>query len=85
MTRVEHATAIAAEWAERDRWDAVAAVRCPVLLVEAQESVAPDGQMALMAARMPAATHVRVPGTGHLVHTDPAARSVIESFVTTHM
>jgi pimeloyl-ACP methyl ester carboxylesterase len=85
MTRVEHATAIAAEWAERDRWDAVAAVRCPVLLVEAQQSVAPDGQMALMAARMPAAAHVRLPRTGHLVHAEPAAQRAIESFVTTHI
>jgi hypothetical protein len=41
--------------------------------------------MALMAARMPAATHVRLQGTGHLVHTDPTARAVIVSFVTTHM
>jgi pimeloyl-ACP methyl ester carboxylesterase len=85
LARVEHTTAIAAEWAERDHWPAVAAVRCPVLLVEAEESVAPDGQMALMAARMPAATHVRVPGTGHLVHAGPEFRRLVESFLSTHM
>jgi pimeloyl-ACP methyl ester carboxylesterase len=85
LARVEHATAIAAEWAERDQWAAVTAVRCPALLVEAEESVAPEGQMALMAARMPAATHVRVPGTGHLVHAGPAFRALVESFLTTHM
>jgi pimeloyl-ACP methyl ester carboxylesterase len=87
LAGVEHAIGIAAEWAERDHWDAVASVRCPVLLIEAEESVAPPGQMAQMARRMPVARHVLVPGTGHLVHAgDPAAyRSVVEKFVTTHM
>lgn len=87
LARVEHATAIAAEWAELDRWDAVGAVSCPTLLIEAEDSIAPDGQMAEMARRMPAAVHVRVPGTGHLVQAgDPAAyRSTVESFLSTHM
>jgi pimeloyl-ACP methyl ester carboxylesterase len=85
LARVEHTTAVAAEWAERDHWSTVASVRCPALLVEAEESVAPEGQMALMAARMPAATHVRVPGAGHLVHTCPRFRPLVESFLTTHM
>jgi pimeloyl-ACP methyl ester carboxylesterase len=85
LAGVEHTTAIAAEWAERDHWSAVAAVRCPALLVEAEESVAPDGQMALMAARMPGATHVRVPGTGHLVHAGTEFRPIIQSFLSTHM
>jgi pimeloyl-ACP methyl ester carboxylesterase len=85
LARVEHATAIAAEWAERDLWPAVSSVRCPALLVEAEESAAPGGQMALMAARMPAATHVRLPGTGHLVHAGPGFRPLTQSFLTTHM
>ncbi|MHA6623583.1 alpha/beta fold hydrolase [Pseudonocardia sp. DLS-67] len=85
LARVEHTTVIAAEWAERDHWRAVASVRCPALLVEAEESAAPAGQMALMAARMPTATHVRVPGTGHLVHAGPEFRPLVESFLTTHM
>jgi pimeloyl-ACP methyl ester carboxylesterase len=85
LARVEHTTEIAAEWAERDRWDAVAAVRCPALLVEAEEGVAPEGQMAGMAARMPGATHVRVPGSGHLVHAGPGFRPIVESFLSTHM
>jgi pimeloyl-ACP methyl ester carboxylesterase len=85
LARVEHTTAIAAEWAERDQWSAVAAVGCPALLVEAEESVAPEGQMALMAARMPAATHVRVPGSGHLVHAVPEFRPFVESFLSSHM
>ncbi|TWF77890.1 pimeloyl-ACP methyl ester carboxylesterase [Pseudonocardia hierapolitana] len=85
LARVDHTTAIAAEWAERDHWAAVASVRCPALLVEAEESVAPSGQMALMAARMDEATHVRVPGTGHLVHAGPGFQPLIESFLSTHM
>jgi pimeloyl-ACP methyl ester carboxylesterase len=85
LARVEHTTAIAAEWAERDHWPAVSCVRCPALLVEAGESAAPEGQMALMAARMPTATHVRVPGTAHLVHADAGFRPLVESFLTTHM
>jgi pimeloyl-ACP methyl ester carboxylesterase len=87
LARVEHATEIAAEWAELDHWDAVGAVGCPTLLVEAEDSIAPAGQMAEMASRMPAADHVRVPGTGHLVQSgDPDAyRSAVESFLSTHM
>lgn len=87
LAAVEHTTEIAAEWAERDHWAAVAAVGCPTLLVEAGESVAPAGQMELMASRMRTATLARVPSTGHLVHAgDPAAyRAAVEPFVTTHM
>jgi pimeloyl-ACP methyl ester carboxylesterase len=85
LARVEHTTAIAAEWAECDRWSEVESVRCPALLVEAEESVAPAGQMALMAARMPAAAYVRVPGAGHLVRVEPGFRPLIESFLSTHM
>ena len=85
LTRVEHATEIAAEWAERDHWPALASVRCPALLVEAEESAVPPGQMALMAARMPAATHVRVPGSGHLVHAAPEFRPIVQSFLSAHM
>jgi pimeloyl-ACP methyl ester carboxylesterase len=87
LAAVEHTTEIAAEWAARDHWDAVAAVRCPTLLVEAEESVAPAGQMALMAHRTRAATHIRIPGTGHLVHAGApgAYREAVESFVSTHM
>ena len=87
LARVEHTTAIAAEWAERDRWDAVRAIRCPVLLLEAEESVAPTGQMALMARRMPAGTQVRVPAADHLLHSSaPAAfRAAVEAFLSTHM
>jgi pimeloyl-ACP methyl ester carboxylesterase len=57
------------------------------LLVEAEESVAPTGQMAEMARRMRAATHVTVPGTGHLVHREAPEmyRAMVEPFLSTHM
>jgi pimeloyl-ACP methyl ester carboxylesterase len=87
LATVGHTTEIAAEWAQRDHWDVVDAVRCPVLLVEAEESVAPEGQMTEMASRMRAATHVKVPGAGHLVHrgAPEAYREAVESFLSTHM
>jgi pimeloyl-ACP methyl ester carboxylesterase len=39
-----------------------------VLLIEAQESIVPAGQMREMAEQLPDARHVRIAGTGHLVH-----------------
>ena len=83
LAAVEHTTEIAAEWATVARWDVLPAVPCPTLLIEAQDSVAPAGQMAEMARRMPIAEHVLLPGTGHLVHAaDPHAyRAHVESFL----
>jgi pimeloyl-ACP methyl ester carboxylesterase len=83
LSRIEDVVDIAAEWAVTDRWAELDAVRCPVLLVEAEESVAPPGQMAEMARRLADARHVRIPGTGHLVHAgDPAAhRAAVEPFL----
>jgi pimeloyl-ACP methyl ester carboxylesterase len=85
--RVEHAAAIAAEWARVPRWAELAAVRCPVLLVEAEESVAPPGQVAQVARRLRDARHVRIPGTGHLVHRSAPRehRAVVEPFVRAHL
>jgi len=82
LTRVRDAAAIAAEWVREDRWADVDAVGCPTLLVEAEESVVPAGQMAEMARRIPLAQHVRLPGTGHLVHADEDAfLAVVEPFL----
>jgi pimeloyl-ACP methyl ester carboxylesterase len=83
LAAVEHTTEIAAEWARTDFWAELDAVRCPVLLIEAAESVAPAGQMAEMAERLADATHVRIPGTGHLVHAaaPEAYRAVVEDFL----
>jgi pimeloyl-ACP methyl ester carboxylesterase len=87
LAAMEHTIEIATEWAVRDQWDAVAAVRCPTLLMEGEETVTPAGQMALMAARMPDATHVRISGTGHLVHAgaSQAYRDTLESFLSAHI
>ena len=87
LTRVEHALEIAGEWAERDFAPLLDAVRCPVLLVEAGDSVVPPGQMAAMAARLADARHVRLPGAGHLVHdTDPQAfHAAVDPFVRAHL
>lgn len=84
LAAVEDAVEIAAEWARIARWDVLPEVRCPALLVEAEESVAPPGHMAEMARRMPDARHVRLPGTGHLVHAaDPQSyRRHVEEFLS---
>jgi pimeloyl-ACP methyl ester carboxylesterase len=83
LADVEDTITIGAEWARTAFWDELAAVRCPVLLVEAEDSVAPPGQPAEMAARLADATHVRLPGTGHLVHAgDPGAyRAAVTAFL----
>lgn len=71
LTAVTDATTIAAHWTRAAHWDAVdaiAAARVPTLLVEAGASIVPPGQLAAVAARIPGARHLRVEGTGHLVH-----------------
>jgi pimeloyl-ACP methyl ester carboxylesterase len=68
------AAEIASEWGERDFWDGVARVRCPTLLLEAEDSPIASEQMAVMARSMSRARHVRVPGTGHLLHDDAPRR-----------
>jgi pimeloyl-ACP methyl ester carboxylesterase len=73
LTRVRVAAEIAAEWLQRDHWAAVDAIGCPTLLVEAEESIVPEGQMVEIAVRIPGAVHARPPGTGHLVHADEDA------------
>ncbi|WP_051737351.1 alpha/beta fold hydrolase [Pseudonocardia halophobica] len=82
LTRVRDALEIATGWTREARWADLDAVGCPVLLVEAEESVAPAGQMAAMAERLGAEHHV-LPGTGHLVHADEKAfLGVVEPFLT---
>lgn len=83
ITSVEHAFRIAAEWARTDFWAELDALRCPALLIEAEDSVAPAGQMAEMARRIPGARHLRIPGTGHLVHAAAPReyRAAVEKFL----
>lgn len=74
LTDPAEAARIAAEWGERSFWDSVRRVRCPTLLLQAEESPVAGHQMAEMAAAMPDAGHVLVPGTGHLLHDDAPER-----------
>ena len=77
--------AIAEEWGRRDYWDLVAAVRCPMLVIEAGDSPMPAGQMAEMALRSAgSAWHHRVEGAGHLVHQDAPDefRGAVEAFLS---
>ena len=83
LAEVAHTTEIAAEWAERDWWAVLPDVRCPTLLVEAEEGIVPVGQMAEMSRRLLDARHLVVPGTGHLVHRDApeAYRAAVEEWL----
>ncbi|MGI6795258.1 alpha/beta fold hydrolase [Gordonia sihwensis] len=81
--------AIAEEWGTRDFWAQWEAVDVPALLVEAERSVTPPGQMADMAvrggqARYPQSAYLRVPGAGHLVHDDRPGvyRGAVEAFLS---
>ncbi|GGF21872.1 alpha/beta fold hydrolase [Williamsia phyllosphaerae] len=76
--------AIAEEWGQRDFWAQWEQVEAPTLLLEAEFSVTPDGQMARMAETNPHATHLAIPGAGHLVHDDKPAvyRGAVEAFLS---
>ncbi|CAN3131093.1 alpha/beta fold hydrolase [Mycobacterium sp. smrl_JER01] len=75
---------IAAEWGTRDYWEQWRAVSVPTLLLEADGSVAPEGQMRAMADMAPGSTYLRVPGAGHLIHDDAPRkyRDAVEAFLT---
>lgn len=82
--RPERWIAIAAEWGIRDFWSQWQAVRAPVLLIEAGDSVTPPGQMVRMReVAGDRARYVRIPGAGHLVHDDApkAYRAAVEEFL----
>lgn len=82
--RPEKWLAIAAEWGTRDYWTQWQAVRAPVLLIEAADSVVPPGQAARMAELGgDRVAYVRIEGAGHLVHDDApeAYREVVEGFL----
>jgi pimeloyl-ACP methyl ester carboxylesterase len=74
---------IAAEWGTRDYWAQWRAVRSPVLLIEAGNSVTPSGQMRSMNETAYRAEYLHVPGVGHLVHDEApdAYRQAVESFL----
>jgi pimeloyl-ACP methyl ester carboxylesterase len=74
---------IAAQWGTRDYWSQWCAVRSPVLLIEAGNSVAPAGQMHGMSETGYRTQYLRVPDAGHLVHDDAPQvyRRTVESFL----
>jgi pimeloyl-ACP methyl ester carboxylesterase len=74
---------IAAEWGTRDYWSQWQAVRSPVLLMEAGDSVTPPGQMRRMAENDCPTTYLHVPGAGHLIHDDAPQtyRQAVASFL----
>src|SRR5437879_13707605 len=74
---------VAAEWGPRDYWAQWRAVRSPVLLVEAGNSVTPKGQMRRMRETGYRTNYLLAPDAGHLVH-DEAPRvyqQAVESFL----
>lgn len=75
---------IAGEWGTRDYWAQWRAVRAPVLLIEAGNSVAPPGQMYTMHETGYRTGYLRVADAGHLVHDEApvAYRAAVESFLT---
>jgi pimeloyl-ACP methyl ester carboxylesterase len=75
---------IAAEWGRRDFWPLVEAIRCPLLVVEGEQTAMPHGQQAEIAARLPHATHLVVPGSAHLPHDEAPEtyRGAVEAFLS---
>lgn len=74
---------IAGEWGERDYWDFVDGVRCPLLAIEAEHSMMPPGQQAEIAKRADG-RHLIVEGAGHVVHNDAPDiyRGAVEAFLS---
>jgi pimeloyl-ACP methyl ester carboxylesterase len=75
---------IAAEWGTRDYWAQWGAVRAPVLLIEAANSVTPPGQMQQMSETGYHTTYLHVRKVGHLVHDEAprAYRRAVETFLS---
>lgn len=62
--------AISSEWGTRHFWEEWDAVSAPVLLIEGEFGITPEGQMAEMHARKPKSTYISVPAAAHLVHDE---------------
>jgi pimeloyl-ACP methyl ester carboxylesterase len=81
--RIDTWATIAEEWGRRDFWQQWQAVTVPSLLLEAEHSVTPPGQMRAMADAHDNSILLRVRGSGHLVH-DAAPdeyRGAVEAFL----
>ena len=75
---------VAEEWGGRDFWDQWSQVAVPSLLIEAEFTVTPAGQMRKMLSLNDKARYVRAPGAGHLVHDDAPDlyRGAVEAFLS---
>ncbi|MFP5019435.1 alpha/beta fold hydrolase [Pseudonocardia phyllosphaerae] len=67
-TDIDDAMAVSEHWRHTSLLGEACTVRAPLLVIEAGDSVVPPGQLELLASRVPDARHIRLPGTGHLVH-----------------
>ena len=76
--------AIAQEWGQRDFWDQWRSVPVPSLLIEAEHTVTPEGQMRKMASINDHSAHIQVNGAGHLIHDDAPEvfRGAVEAFLS---
>ena len=74
---------ISEEWGTRHFWDEWRRVDVPVLLIEGEHTVTPEGQMRRMAEH-PRASYARVTDAGHLVHDDQPERyrELVEEFLS---
>lgn len=84
ITPLDDALAIAAEWCQREYWASVDALRCPLLVLEAEHTLMPAGQLHAMADRAAHGQHVLVPGAAHLAHGDAPEfyRGAVEAFLS---
>nr|WP_245551512.1 alpha/beta hydrolase [Gordonia rhizosphera] len=75
---------IAEEWGGRDFWAEWSSVRVPSLVIEAEHTVTPPGQMRKMCSVNDFAQYLRVVGAGHLVHDDAPDeyRGAVEAFLS---
>jgi pimeloyl-ACP methyl ester carboxylesterase len=80
---LEQLYAIAAEWGRETYWPLLERVACPLLVLEAERTLMPPGQLAEMAARAADGRHLVVPGSGHLIHADApdTFRGAVEAFL----
>ncbi|MEV8608692.1 alpha/beta hydrolase [Amycolatopsis sp. NPDC051373] len=83
IANLENLYEIAAEWGRREYWSIVDSVRCPLLLVEGEHTAMPAGQQAQVAAQVPGAKHLVIPGSAHLPHVEAPEiyRGAVEAFL----
>ncbi|MGL4306150.1 MAG: alpha/beta fold hydrolase [Mycobacteriaceae bacterium] len=74
---------IAEHWGTRNYWDQWRKVLVPKLILEAEFSITPPGQMREM-AKSPKSSYLQVGGGGHLIHGDAPDifRGAVEAFLS---